>query len=212
MLFRSARSFASAEYAEVDRAGHTVAFDRSDLFNAVLLDFLERHVPRHLPAYKEGSDTRTLRNAMGAFAAGVTIVSAIGKEGQPAGLTANSFSSVSLDPPLVLVCVASESQTLKVIREAAGYAFSVLHIGQQPVSDAFSRPGGGKFDSVPWQRGHNGAPLISGALAHFECAHHQIVPAGDHDILIGRVERASYDVRRDPLLYFAGRYRRLRVG
>lgn len=206
---RYVKRFESAEFAEIRETGHLAAFDRSDLFNAALLDFLERKVPRFLPDYRQGSDARTLRDAMGCFATGVTVVTAMSNSGEPVGLTANSFTSVSLDPALLLVCIANNSGSLKILREVDHFAVNVLHIGQQPVSNTFARPGDDRFAAIAWQRGQNDSPLLSGALANFECAKHEMVDAGDHVILIGRVERAKYEPRRDPLLYYGGKYRRL---
>lgn len=198
-----------AEFAEIEDAGHLAAFDRADMFNAVLLDFLERRVPRFLPDYKQGSDARTLRDALGCFATGVTIVTASSEAGDPVGLTANSFTSVSLDPPLLLVCIAKSSSSLKVLETSRHFAVNVLHIGQQPVSNVFARPGGDRFAETPWQPGQYGIPLITGALANFECERHSAHDGGDHVILVGKVVRARYEPRRDPLLYYKGKYRRL---
>ena len=199
----------NAEVAEIRDGETLVAFDRADVFNATLLEFLERRVPRFLPDYRQGSDARTLRDALGCFATGVTVVTAMSDDGEPVGLTANSFTSVSLDPPLLLVCIAKTSGSLKVIEAASHFAINVLHIGQQPVSNAFARPGADRFASTPWQRGQYDVPLIAGAMANFECGHHALHDGGDHVILVGQVERAKYEPRRDPLLYFKGRYRRL---
>tara|TARA_R110000803_G_scaffold56917_5_gene114455 strand:+ start:21231 stop:22457 length:1227 start_codon:yes stop_codon:yes gene_type:complete len=206
---RYVKKFENAEFAEIREAGHMVAFDRSDLFNATLLDFLERRVPRFMPDYKSGSDARTLRDALGCFATGVTIVTAMSPAGEPVGLTANSFTSVSLDPPLLLVCIAKTSGSLKIIQEAEHFAVNVLHIGQQPVSNTFARPGDDRFSQTAWQRGHKDVPLIGGALVNFECSRYALHDGGDHVILVGKVERAKYEPRRDPLLYFKGKYRRL---
>ena len=128
---------------------------------------------------------------MPCFATGVTIVTAMSATGEPVGLTANSFTSVSLDPPLLLVCIAKTSGSLKAIEEADHFGVNVLHIGQQPVSNTFARPGEDRFAKTPWQRGQKDVPLIGGALVNFECSRHALQP------------------RRDPLLYFKGKYRRL---
>ena len=198
-----------AEYAEIGDAGHVVACDRSDLFSATLLDFLERRIPRFVPEYRSGSDARTLRDALGCFATGVTVVTTFEPNGDPVGLTANSFTSVSLDPPLLLVCIAKTSASLKALENAQSFAVNVLHIGQQPVSGLFAKPGEDRFRQTPWKRGRHEAPLLSNALANFECRRHQMHDGGDHIILVGEVLRAAFDPRRDPLLYFRGRYRRL---
>ena len=206
---RFVKKVASAEFAEIEDAGHLAVFDRADAFSAVLLDFLERRVPRFLPDYKQGSDARTLRDALGCFATGVTVVTTMRPDGQPVGLTANSFPSVSLDPPLLLVCIAKSSSSLKALESAGRFAVNVLHIGQQPVSNLFAKPGEDRFAETPWQEGQHGSPLISGALANFECVRFDMHDGGDHVILVGKVERAKYEPRRDPLLYYKGKYRRL---
>jgi flavin reductase (DIM6/NTAB) family NADH-FMN oxidoreductase RutF/pimeloyl-ACP methyl ester carboxylesterase len=202
-------SFENVEYAEIREAGQMVAAERADLFSATLLDFLERKVPRFAPEYRQGSDARTLRDALGCFATGVTVVTTLDGEGQPVGLTANSFTSVSLDPPLLLVCIAKTASSLDALEAAENFAVNVLHIGQQPTSNLFAKAGEERFATTPWSRGHNGAPLLSGALANFECRRHALHEGGDHVILVGEVVRARFEPRRDPLLYFRGKYRRL---
>lgn len=201
--------FENVEYAEIREAGQMVAAERADMFSATLLDFLERKVPRFAPEYRQGSDARTLRDALGCFATGVTVVTTLDEEGQPVGLTANSFTSVSLEPPLLLVCIAKAAGSLAAMETAENFAVNVLHIGQQPTSNLFAKAGEDRFAATPWSRGHNGAPLLSGALANFECRHHAMHEGGDHVILVGEVVRARFEPRRDPLLYFRGKYRRL---
>lgn len=201
---RFVEQFENVEYAEIGEAA-----ERTDLFNAILLDFLERRVPRFVPEYRSGSDARTLRDAMGCFATGVTVVTAMSSEGKPIGLTANSFTSVSLDPPLLLVCIANAAGSRATLESAGNFAVNVLHIGQQPISNTFAQPVEDRFAHTPWAPGHNGAPLLSGALANFECRRHAVHEGGDHIILVGEVVRAKFDPRRDPLLYFSGKYRRL---
>ncbi|KCZ46136.1 MULTISPECIES: alpha/beta fold hydrolase [unclassified Hyphomonas] len=199
----------NVEYAEIREAGQMVAAERADMFSATLLDFLERRIPRFAPEYRQGSDARTLRDALGCFATGVTVVTTLDEEGQPVGLTANSFTSVSLDPPLLLVCIAKSAGSLNAMEAAENFAVNVLHIGQQPTSNLFAKSGEDRFAATPWRRGHNGAPLLSGALANFECRRHALHEGGDHVILVGEVVRARFEPRRDPLLYFRGKYRRL---
>lgn len=177
--------------------------------SAAILGFLERQAPREALYYQAGSDPRTLRDALGCFATGVTVVTTLDEAGRPVGLTANSFSSVSLDPPLILFCLARSSSNLERFQRAEHFAINVLHIGQQPMSGAFARSSAERFDGVTWETWDTGAPILSGSLASFECATHQVVEAGDHLVFIGRVTRARFEPRRDPLLYFRGRYRRL---
>lgn len=191
----------------VERAD--VAEVGSDEFNALLLDFLERRVPLAAPEFREGSDARTFRDALGCFATGVTIVTAMSEDGQPIGLTANSFTSVSLDPPLLLVCIANNAGSATVLESADRFAVNVLQIGQQPTSNRFAGRGEDRFAATPWEAGEFGTPLLTGSLASFECARHAVHEGGDHFILVGRVLKARFEPRRDPLLYFRGKYRRL---
>ncbi len=159
--------------------------------------------------YRSGSDERTLRDALGSFATGVTVVTCVDSEGQPFGLTVNSFTSVSLDPPLLLVCIARRARCRAALAEAAHFAVNVLQTGQQPASIRFSTRDEDRFGATPWSTGETGAPLLMDSLAVFECERTAIHEGGDHDILVGKVLRASFDPNLDPLLYFRGRYRRL---
>jgi flavin reductase (DIM6/NTAB) family NADH-FMN oxidoreductase RutF/pimeloyl-ACP methyl ester carboxylesterase len=202
----------NAEAIEIDDAGHFVAYERSDLFNAVLLDFLERTDPRAAPEYVVGSDPRTLRDAMGCFSTGITVVTALSGNGRPVGLTANSFTSVSLDPPLVLACIARSARSLSVFESTSHFGINILHIGQQPISNLFSSRVEDRFSQIDWEPGQNGVPVLTKSLASIECARHAVYDGGDHIILVGRVERARFESRRDPLLYFSGKYRRLHLG
>ncbi|ABI78427.1 flavin reductase family protein [Hyphomonas neptunium ATCC 15444] len=206
---RIAQSIPGAEAVEIGGNDSLSEVECFDAFSAVLIDFLERRLPRATPEYRLGSDARTLRDALGCFATGVTIMTASDASGQPVGLTANSFTSVSLDPPLLLACIAKTAASSEVFREAETFAVNVLHIGQQPTSIRFSRRDEDRFGATPWEPGLNGTPVLTGSLATFECARHAVHDGGDHIILIGQVERARFEPRRDPLLYFRGKYRRL---
>ncbi len=167
-------------------------------------------MPPHAPPreYRSGSDERTLRDALGSFATGVTVVTCTNSEGRPLGLTVNSFTSVSLDPPLLLVCIARAARCAAAMANAQFFAVNVLQTGQQPASIRFSSRGD-RFETTPWSTGETGAPLLMDSLGVFECERHAVHTAGDHDIVIGRVVRASFDPTMDPLLFFRGRYRRL---
>lgn len=204
-------ALANAEFAEVEGTDMLVLDDRTQVFIGVLLDFLERKQQRAAPEFRIGSDPRTLRDAMGCFATGITIVTAIDSNGQPIGLTANSFTSVSLDPPLLLVCVANTSSSAAILREASHFAVNLLQIGQQLTSNRFAGKIEDRFPNTPWEPGENGAPVLTGSLGTFECSRDALHEAGDHFILIGRVEKARFEPRRDPLLYFRGKYRRLHL-
>ena len=159
--------------------------------------------------YRSGSDLRTLRDALGSFATGVTVVTCLDSDGLPFGLTVNSFTSVSLDPPLLLVCLAKPARCTPALTGASHFAVNVLQTGQQPASILFSTVDEDRFGTTPWSTGETGAPLLMESLGVFECERHAVYDGGDHEILVGRVIRASFDPNLDPLLYFRGRYRRL---
>lgn len=162
--------------------------------------------------YRSGSDQRTLRDALGSFATGVTVVTCVDSQGLPFGLTVNSFTSVSLDPPLLAVCIARDASCAPALLEAPHFAVNVLQTGQQPASIRFSTRDEDRFGTTPWSTAETGAPLLMDSLAVFECERHAVHEGGDHDILIGEVVRASFDPNLDPLLYFRGSYRRLHFG
>ena len=159
--------------------------------------------------YRSGHDPRTLRDALGCFATGVTVVTCLTADGSPAGLTVNSFTSVSLDPPLLLVCLYKGAASAQGLIEASHFAINVLQTGQQPASIRFSTRDEDRFGATPWSCGEGGAPILKDSLGVFECERHAVHDGGDHHILIGQVVKASFDAGLDPLLYFRGRYRRL---
>ena len=159
--------------------------------------------------YRSGHDPRTLRGALGCFATGVTVVTCLNADGDPAGLTVNSFTSVSLDPPLLLVCLAKNAASATALTEASHFAVNVLQTGQQPASIRFSTRDEDRFGATPWSCGEAGAPILKDSLGVFECERFAVHDGGDHHILIGEVVKASFDGGLDPLLYFRGSYRRL---
>lgn len=197
------------ELIEVENAGLIVAEDRIDALTSHLIEFLERRVPRASLEYRAGSDARSFRDALGCFATGVTVVTTMGPDDTPIGLTANSFTSVSLDPPLLLVCIAKNAGSAKTLRDADRFAVNVLQIGQQPTSNRFAGKGEDRFAATPWEKGEFGTPVLHGSLSSFECAAEAVHDGGDHFILVGRVLKAIFEPRRDPLLYFRGKYRKL---
>lgn len=157
-------------------------------------------------------DQRAFRDTLGCFATGVCIVSATDKEGRPVGLTVNSFTSVSLDPPLVLFCLDNRSESLTAFLEAPGFALSILSADQQALSNRFARdPAATRWDGVAAVTGKGGAPLIQGALAALDCSLHAIHPGGDHTILVGRVLGYA-NQKGAPLLYYRGAYAALENG
>ena len=155
------------------------------------------------------NDNRALRNALGRFATGIAVVTAIDPDGHPIGLTVNSFSAVSLNPPLVLWCLDNGSHNLEAFRRASHHAITILAADQQDLSNRFATWPTDRFAGLPWQPGLGGAPLLPGACASFEVANETAHLAGDHTIFIGRVERFTEAPDRAPLLYFGGGYRHL---
>ena len=150
-------------------------------------------------------DPKALRQAFGAFATGVTVITTRQSDGTPRGFTANSFTSVSLDPPLLLVCLAKTAHSAEVFAQSPHFAVNVLAEDQKAVSGLFASRVPDKFDQCAWTPGAAQVPLIDGALAQFACANHQLVDAGDHLILIGRIEAFTTNDGQ-PLGYFRGNY------
>lgn len=150
-------------------------------------------------------DARALRDAFGTFATGVTVITAT-HAGERCGFTANSFTSVSLDPPLLLVCAAHGVSALPAIRAARAFGVNVLADAQEAVSRRFTQRGIDRFADADWREGPNGVPLLEGACAAFACSVLQDIEAGDHVILLGRIDAFSADASAPPLLYHRGRY------
>ena len=156
-----------------------------------------------------GIDSREFRRSLGQFASGVTVVTTRDAEGRPQGLTASSFCSVSLEPPLVLVCIDNRIEARRAVQESGVFAVSVLAEAQESVSRQFAAGGPDKFIGVELLPGASGAPLVSGALTHIECRLVAAHPAGDHTIFVGEVERLT-SAPGLPLLYHGSAYHRLR--
>ncbi|MBX7526079.1 flavin reductase family protein [Qipengyuania vesicularis] len=153
-------------------------------------------------------DPHAFRNALGSFATGVTIVTARDGEGRPVGLTANSFNSVSLDPPMVLWSLSLHSGSLPVFRDAERWAVHVLAADQQAMSDRFATPAIDKFEGLSLADGPEGAPLIEGCAARFGCRARFEYEGGDHAIFLGEV--IEFDRREaEPLIYHGGQYGRI---
>ncbi|GBD22916.1 p-hydroxyphenylacetate 3-hydroxylase, reductase component [bacterium HR29] len=154
------------------------------------------HAPRTV-------DAAAFREAMARFASGVTVVTArSARDGRLAGFTASAFSSLSLDPPLVLVCLDRRADSYRVFSEAEAMAVSVLAHGQHDLALHFASKGIDKFSGRALERGEaTGLPLIPGALAHIECAMHDRLEGGDHVILVGRVLRAAVG-EGEPLVHY----------
>ncbi|MDP5220333.1 flavin reductase family protein [Ruegeria sp. 2205SS24-7] len=140
------------------------------------------------------NDPRALRNAFGTFMTGVTVVTTLEDTGQPLGFTANSFASVSLDPPLVLVCLANSSRNYDTFANTSRFAINILAESQIEVSNTFARPVEDRFAKVGWQPGPHGSPILDDVSAWFDCSMFNTVDAGDHLILIGEVKAFDQEI------------------
>lgn len=151
------------------------------------------------------TDVRALREAFSAFMTGVTIVATRDADGAPLGFTANSFTSVSLEPPLLLVCISNSSQSLPTFLAADGFSVNILSANQEDLSRRFAQQEADRFDGVDWREGPAGHPVLHGCCGWFDCTAHQRVEAGDHMILIGEVVGFDHHPER-PLGYSRGGY------
>jgi flavin reductase (DIM6/NTAB) family NADH-FMN oxidoreductase RutF len=149
---------------------------------------------------------KEFRSALGMFATGVTIVTAVTAEGQPIGLTASSFNSVSLDPPLVLWSLARAAGSLQAFSTGSHYAINILSAEQKELAERFAVKGGDRWGGVDFTRGSGDAPLLVGAAATFECFNRSRYEEGDHVIFVGEVERCSWRTGTSPLLFHGGRF------
>lgn len=145
------------------------------------------------------------RELLGRFATGVTVLTARDTAGEPIGMTANSLASVSLDPPLLSVCIEQAATVHQALLESERFVVNVLSHTQEEISRRFAGPESGRFDGVGYHDGDGGGPLLEGAIAHIECLREAVYPAGDHSILVGRVVGGTAGDGR-PLLYFRGGY------
>jgi len=153
-------------------------------------------------------DSNAFRRCLGKFATGVTVVTCVDAAGRPCGITANSFSSVSLEPPLILWNIAKVSNSLEAYKQAEYFAINILSAEHESVSSHFARSDHTLFADVEHVMSERGSPLLPDTLAQFECQTREIHDCGDHFIIIGEVvEFRSSDL--DPLLFFSGKYRRL---
>lgn len=150
--------------------------------------------------------TDDFRAALGMFATGVTIVTARAPDGQPVGLTANSFNSVSLTPPLVLWSLARKASTLPAFEGGSHYAINILAADQRSLAEQFASRAADRFAGVAWHEGGCGAPLIDGAAAVFECFNRSRYEEGDHVIFVGEVERCAVAAGSTPLIFHGGRF------
>ncbi len=145
---------------------------------------------------------------MGHFATGVTIITTVNKEGQIHGFTANAFTSVSLEPPLLLISVDKKAESWPAFEESRIFTVNILADSQEALSRKFAVSGGNKFEGVAYRIGANRAPIIEGALAYIECTLWAVYDGGDHTVFLGEIQQAEVREER-PLLFFRGGYRAL---
>lgn len=152
-------------------------------------------------------DSREFRDTVGCFATGVTIVTTVDAEGDPVGLTANSFSSLSLDPPMVLFCLDRNVVSFEAFHSNRHFAVNILSAAQEEMSRRFAKSGPEKWSGVEFETHETGCPILGGCIANLECDIDSVYEGGDHVIIIGRVVSiARADGADNPLTFFRGRY------
>ncbi len=157
------------------------------------------------------SSERLFRLACGRYCTGVAVATVLDEHGDPHGITVNSFTSVSLTPPLVLICLDHRARILEHFRPGAHFGINVLNEFQREISDHFASSQRDRFNGIEWKPGGTGVPRLPRGLAFLECAVRNRVPAGDHDVVIGEVVSAHIEEGR-PLIYYASSYRKLDQG
>ena len=155
-------------------------------------------------------DGRELRDALGRFATGVCVITVLDEQQQALGMTANSFSSVSLDPPLVLWALQNSSEHYAAFSSPRYFAINILSSEQQSHSNQYAKKGQHDFDPADYRIGKYGAPIMRHALVTFECELETTHEGGDHIIIVGRVKEMQEKPSGEPLLFYCGRYRELR--
>lgn len=160
----------------------------------------------HLQASSPSFSAPEFRAALGMFATGVTIVTARGPGGELIGLTASSFNSVSLEPPLVLWSLARAAGSMAALSTGSHYVINILAADQKELAERFSAKRAGRWLDVAWSPGVAGAPLLAGAAATFECFNRSRYEEGDHVIFVGEVERCAHRAGAAPLLFHGGKF------
>lgn len=182
------------------------------------LDF-ELRLGEHTPIPDDpeaAARARQFRDVLGLFCSGVTVVTSV-SDGSPVGMTCQSFSSVSLEPPLVMFSPAKTSRAWPLMQRAGFFCVNILAADQSELSNGMATKGDEKFNGVGWSTAATGAPVIDGVLGYIDCTVHQVIEAGDHYIVIGRVKELAFGDRHgaaadegaattDPLLFFQGKY------
>jgi flavin reductase (DIM6/NTAB) family NADH-FMN oxidoreductase RutF len=151
-------------------------------------------------------DTRSLRNVLGCYATGVAVLTTRSAAGEHVGVTVNSFSSVSLDPPLILFSLLKSAAVLTHFQQAKHFNVNILSHRQEAVSNMFARPSSAQWDAVNFSEGEDGCALLHGSIAQIECDSHAELDGGDHRIFLGMVTRFHLMAPGEPLLFYRGRY------
>ncbi len=154
-------------------------------------------------------ENHELRNAFGSFATGITVITTLDGEKTPQGMTANSFSTVSLEPPLVSWCVGQESRLFDLFQQADHFAVNILSGNQKSTSELFASSHNDKFSQASWHSGAHGLPLLDGCASQFTCATEHLYSGGDHIIIVGRVLDFSNN-NISPLIFHGGKYQKLK--
>jgi flavin reductase (DIM6/NTAB) family NADH-FMN oxidoreductase RutF len=154
-------------------------------------------------------DKHDFRHCMGRFATGITVVSTINTQGKKCGMTINSFSSLSLEPPLILFSIDKNAHNHDSFATCKKFNVNILSDKQQQLSQSFAAPSGVKWDKINHSNDSNGIPTISECIAYIFCDMEQVYSGGDHSIIVGRVSDLITSSEEDPLLYFKGKYRKI---
>jgi len=175
---------------------------------------LGEHTPIPADDPEAAARARQFRDVLGLFATGVTVVTSTSGD-EPVGMTCQSFSSVSLEPPLVMFCPAKTSRAWPLMRAAGFFCVNILGTGQEELSNTMATKGSEKFDGVPWTPASSGAPVLEGVLGHVDCSIETVLEAGDHYIVVGRVRELAFGdghsvdgAAAAPLLFHRGAYTR----
>ncbi|GAF43596.1 flavin reductase family protein [Rhodococcus wratislaviensis] len=157
----------------------------------------------------EQANTEYFRHVLGHYPTGIVVVTAVGESGQPVGMAVGSFTSVSLEPPLVAFLPDKSSSSFPLLREAASFCVNVLSEDQEDLCRQFARKGIDRFHGVEWSPAPSGAPVLAGSVAWIDCIPQTLHEAGDHFIVIGRVQALVATSDRRPLLFFRSSYDQL---
>jgi len=156
-------------------------------------------------------NSELLRKALGCFPTGVVVVTTRGDNNAPVGITVNSFSSVSLDPPLILWSIALNAPSLSAFREHPGFTINILSEEQKELGLQFARPSENKFEGVDWHTGYEDTPILDNALAVLQCKTYQRYEGGDHEIYLGEVVKINF-TEKQPLVFHRGQFEKLVAG